>query len=1143
MEVAAYVELCTRLSRFVQLQPTDGSVKELQEVLDDLVAFYDRVETHHEAPTLVGLAAMDDLVLISTHRLLGGFARKCSSVKLQEKIFTVFARVLKRCKTRMRSRSQGHVHRQLGLLQSCVLFLPQPPEAGDDDTAESVTLVAQPEELRIAILKCLRELLDADGVEGTPLQLQEEQLHFFAYLVASLLHIAQRDRCREAALEAVETLKGVMVFIGDAQTLRQYLPGVSAGLWKCANAPQQTSKVIVAALECLGVGLRLCVGDDLLQEEPRDQEKQRYSLDAIRQSTGSGTLKELDAVDNADPPSDADRWLDATAVNIDLLLSRMFAADGTAVAAGTGTGLPRSSWRVRCALANLCGIVMLQCRRVLRLSFFRCYDELLVLRVDPIEDVSQQANRILQKLQVSVLSVEERLRLLPEMADRFQMLLSTLVLKVGTEHETTTVHLVRTLRGYVASLGSSLTPYFDAAIESIFNSLCRVVSFAALDIELVVHQSLSSVELPDKASDIGSSKVMVPQFQKRLRYFNDEASVRDVFALLQDIGRVLTPAGFIDCAFTLLTDSDSSTTESGHAEAVLVLNEFLRAYCPKAPDSENVTSEVNGMVNVHLVGRVLEDLLALKAWEEQSLPATLTTKRSIVSQRALMVECVGICAEILGKEFQAFLLYVLYPLVEQLGSHNVEIERTSLAALEKVYFVTGYESLEALFEANMDYFVDALCARLEQLDAYPMTAFVVEALLRHTRLSSLPLVDEVASSLLRSVDLYQDSPFVEGLLRALKNLLGSISLDVQQNGAYKADRMKEETAPNSLLANFITEIKMLENDGVDALDEDTDEADTTPPSDVKGKDELPNVKGAMPLEYDESRPDQDGDDDENDSSSSSGYRSLVIDILDRCGYFLADSDPMTCCSVLSLIEEGVHFLSNHQKQLLPLIARMWPEILPRLRADNRAIVTATVHVIKTIADIAGDFVGDRFVETVWPVLRKQLRAIDAGATSKPTQLTRDMLLLSKESEDIGADGHETGDLAAVSGARKSLEIRQLLAILSCLTVVCRRSHSVTQLVPEITEICCKYLSHTTPREVVEQTSELFGALVELNGDEVFCTVAALAQWVPPARPSARFASYEADSVRRFYRGHLSGSRAQSLYCQDNAAILLRRLFY
>lgn len=202
MAVATYVELCTRLSRFVQLRPSDAQCKELLSVLDELVALYDRVDRSSppqklavDAP-LVGLAAMDDLVLLSMHKLLGSFVLNSSSPALQERSFVVFARVLRRCKPRMRGNNAGQVQRRLGFVQSCVLYLPPPPEASDggEDVPGSMKLAAQPEELRLAILHSLRELLDEEDPDEPKkeMQLQVDQQHFFAYVVASLLHVAQR---------------------------------------------------------------------------------------------------------------------------------------------------------------------------------------------------------------------------------------------------------------------------------------------------------------------------------------------------------------------------------------------------------------------------------------------------------------------------------------------------------------------------------------------------------------------------------------------------------------------------------------------------------------------------------------------------------------------------------------------------------------------------------------------------------------------------------------------------------------------------------------------------------------------------------------------------------------------------------------
>ena len=256
-QAATYVELCTRLPRFVQLQPSTELTKELHDVMEDLLKLYDHLELslHPEKAAidtpLVGLAAMDDLVLYSLHRLLGSFVQNSCSLVLQELSFGVFVRVLRRCKPRMVRGSSGQVQRHLGFVQSCVLYLPPPPEATsdtDEKSFETVTLSSQPEELRLAILQSLWELLKEPEQEKQAMQLQVDEQHFLAYLVASLLHVAQRDRCREAALRAIEVLKCVFLFVRDPHTLRQYLPGVAAGLWKSANAPQQASNVIVAAL-------------------------------------------------------------------------------------------------------------------------------------------------------------------------------------------------------------------------------------------------------------------------------------------------------------------------------------------------------------------------------------------------------------------------------------------------------------------------------------------------------------------------------------------------------------------------------------------------------------------------------------------------------------------------------------------------------------------------------------------------------------------------------------------------------------------------------------------------------------------------------------------------------------------------------
>lgn len=1193
MEIAQYVALCTRLSRFVQLQTLSADDAALLcATCDAFLAFYAKEEqqkqeqspaTNSNSLSLLGgisSATMDDIVLLTMQKLLLGVVT-ASEPRVKESVFQVLAHVLERNALKIRAFGEQKL---MGFLQSCVLYLPTPDAALDhsnDSEKQRVSkaLQIQSEELRLHILTCLQLLLRNRAPDlrlsmssATP-SAGTEQMHFFAYVVSALLHIGEHDRCRPAAHLAVETLALLMDFLHDPVLLRQFFPGVSVGMWKTINAPQQSSKVTVAALRCLVQSLTLCISDAVTQSSSIGSGASSFTIEALRALTQQTDDKRATAT--ADSEIKQDAWLQETAVNVDIVLSKLFVSIQVA----------HKSWRIREALVDLCGAVVLASRVTLRDSFFRCYEELLVLRVDSICEVSASAQRVISTLQ-DELSTDEWLQMVPVLADRFQMHLSTLSLKCSTDHESASVSLMRKLIGYVSFLGRRLGPYLDASMDTIYAALCRVFEFDAIDIDLVLHQkyidAVDNVENEDEDGGNGAKEkaLTTSQFQKRLRFFHEEESVKTATQLLLAIGSVSTPALFIDCAFTLLTSGEDADTmmEERHAEVFLVLNGFLKAYV-KTPhgglDTEDTllateaTQEQNG-VDVHLVGRILEDLLVLDAWSEhleyrEIDGRQLRTRRSLkaaVAQRALMVECVGVCVEILHRDFSVFLLHTLYPLVEKLGSRDVEVEHAALAALHKVYFFCGYASVEALFEANMDYFVDALCSRLEHLEAYPLTALVVEGLLRHTKIASLPLVDEVANSLLHSVDLYQDSPYISSLLRALKLLLSSVTASAgtfekterQECVEIGGPMIREQT--DSLLSQFIKEIRILNNEKIGYED---DELDNSTPLDASKQEDTSDearMKGAMPVEYDE-RSALDGPREEDDDNrredaqgSSSRYTALVVEILDRSGHFLSESEPIACCLVLSIIEEGVLLLRASRKELLPLIHRLWGSLLHRLEVPNKPIVTATIRLVSTLALVAGDFIGERFVENVWPALRKHLRGMEllTEKQSGGTQLTRSMLLLDSRAQVASGTSdlrpEQQKEPTTQARHRRTQDSQLLVAALECLATVCNKSSAVTFIVPEVAATTKKYLSAHLPLHVVHASKHLFAALAELNGDEVFCALAPLADWTPPRPPSARFPAFTMDATRQFYKPHggsATTTATSSAASREHATCLIRQL--
>ncbi|TMW68807.1 hypothetical protein Poli38472_006275 [Pythium oligandrum] len=1098
------VALCAQLARL--LRPVDvaaasqtrqEATAELKRVLEEVAAEYassPEPNGHEEAAAIV--AGVDDMVALSLHRVLLARVQPTSESSVQERAFAALAAVLPHCVARL------PLSTRVEMLQTCVLFLPTPAAAQESATDATLRLSSQPEELRVSVLTCLEALCRAEPsvVRVLSSSASSDHVHFLAYVVSCLLEIAQHDRCRAAARLSIHVLTCVVDSVASVDVLRQFFPGISIGMWKCVDAPLQSSKVIVGALECLAKAFKRCLPSSLTPEPV-------YSLD---------TLRKLPSEPSSDASTDVvDAWQEQSTSNIDLLFARLLSSTSK---------LNTQPWSVQCAVVALCETVVLACRRsVLATSFSRCFEALMVRRVHAIVSVAEAAEAALQQLQTQ-LPVDEWLQLETQFTQRFHEHLATLALQCGSELESASVHRMEILIGYLQFLGvARFQSALDDSLASTFLSLARVMAFDVVDIDLLRHETLQ----------IGDKSLVVPHFQKRFQHFHDDATISVATRLLRNVGAVATPALVVETAFTRLQEDEST------AETLVILNECLRAHV-----GETMT---NG-VDVHLVGRLLDDLLLLPQW---------TAPQGHVTTVALLIETIGITVEVVGAQFDEFLLYALYPLVEKLGARASQIERAALTTLQKVAFVCGYgDDIHALCEANMDYFVDALCARLAHLELYPQTPLVVEGLLRHTRIASLPLVDEITRALLRCVDLYQDDEGHSGvLLKALELLISSLTTNEEEQ-TKKPGGEHEEANTMSKLSRFLQELRAWSEPLSTETGETTETEEIKPrvvevTSDTEDSEEsmVKRAKAAMPIEYGESDP-LEGRDDDGDADEANGgegeslpplrFQSQVVEILERCSYFVTDADPITCCLVLATMERGFVYLEPRRQELLPLIHRLWSSIIHRLSVTNRPILTATVRLVTTLAQVAGDFIGDRFVETVWPPLRSILQQMDPNlkdprASAKAvTSLTRSMLLLSTEGgQEPDTSLSEALTTTVPASHRKTQEDRLLEAVLVCLSTVCRQCVTVSSLVPEMTTVCAVFLSGSQPERIVMAAHDVMDALAKLNGDEVFVAMAQRAQWVPPQPPSSRFPVLSAQAIGKY--------SSKDKYERDQAALIVARL--
>jgi hypothetical protein len=571
---------------------------------------------------------------------------------------------------------------------------------------------------------------------------------------------------------------------------------------------------------------------------------------------------------------------------------------------------------------------------------------------------------------------------------------------------------------------------------------------------------------------------------------------------------------------------------------------------PYFEESENLDRR-HDKIDLHLIGRVLEELLELEEWKNVN---EMKDKKKQKSKRLILVnalECIGTCAELVAhlansknddEDVATFLLHILLPVVEKLGIKDVAVEHAAHSTLQKIAFFSGYKSISELFELNMDYFVDGLCAKLRCLDLYPITPYVIDGILRHAIVSALPLMVEITQSLLRAVDAYQHTFHIEPLMLAVKHLMKSVTSLPQDVGSNQDSHLAKlacgKTREEMDLDEFINEIQMLtlewtETDENDMNTKLTHHEDRDEP---ENEDDEMKLKGAIPIEFDEIK---------EDEEKSSPQVDIVVEVLNRCAYFMADSNPLACCRVLEIVSEGVQFLRYSRKQLLPLVHRLWPPLMYRLKVKNFAIRTNAIMLLGVLAKVTGEFIGDRFTENVWPVFRVILEESMLHEKSQQTRVTRQMLDLKMHSQEAQYDANADDEIdtevdkSVQKSKRKTHHERLILATINCLADVSEHTNAVSLLVPDIVRVCVIFFDSSMPPFIQEATTNLFRGLAKLNADEVFVAAASILQLIPGPSPSDRFPAISEDNIKRFYLAFKGEKKMKFMNVKQNSVALMQ----
>eukprot|EP00946_MAST-07B_sp_MAST-7B-sp1_P003574 g3574.t1 len=634
------------------------------------------------------------------------------------------------------------------------------------------------------------------------------------------------------------------------------------------------------------------------------------------------------------------------------------------------------------------------------------------------------------------------LELWQRMQEHFRAVIMSLPRIARTKDEAHLVAGLNTAAGYAEILGSRLRPLFDAHTSSkrLLHSLCQCLEISPVAIVGQQRNKLSvtrvssqktSGDLLDEVQFTTSSYYDIPFFHVR------SANCRDALArLISTISRLTDGRALLEmltnpnasdwrvkkycvqCAYianAVFRDAYSHITDQMNLEnfstrqRVAGLFAEIRMLCRRTTESEqwclHTSHDSYTHINAHGGGR---DAVTLGH-------AQYNTNAILV---ALHVQRLGDAAEIsqmLGLDFRRLLLSVAYPLLEKLGDANPVVSQAAQATLRRVAIHCGYakpgesarDALSNLLRDNIDYLVDAVCARLSIPEQNPGTAAVIRGIFHRSNRSlvgndesTTALLTEVVSTLLLALDRefqLPDNKGVYNLLQVCKEIVvslrGSISPELdwisldsaltwsqeRQNEIRKARHTESEHDFEDAFIGLAADIKEWQNQ-VSQLLIDPDGSDTEASEEIKNEV------------------------DDSSLTNTDLVTQSVKEIIMRCCHFLSSQSSLhiqMCC--LEAMDGGIRIMAANEQELLPVVAKVWPSIRAEARSASIPVAISGIRSVVTISIVCGEFIQSRFAKELWPSLQRLLKSQTILAARR-----RRSLVTSTDIQRIAA-GKENGD--------------------------------------------------------------------------------------------------------------------------------------
>ncbi|KAF2150716.1 hypothetical protein K461DRAFT_270124 [Myriangium duriaei CBS 260.36] len=320
--------------------------------------------------------------------------------------------------------------------------------------------------------------------------------------------------------------------------------------------------------------------------------------------------------------------------------------------------------------------------------------------------------------------------------------------------------------------------------------------------------------------------------------------------------------------------------------------------------------------------------------------------------KALSLEVIAAQATALSQDFRNELIDALYPILHLLGGESPRLRQHAMVCLNIITQACGFADVKALVVDNADYLVNAVALKLNSFDVSPQGPQVLLMMINLAGPSLVPYLEDTVDSIFAVLEDYHG---YTTLVELLFSVLNAISEQGVQEALLQLPAPPSTDSYPSLEWHPIT---------------------------------IPSLALYLQSRRDSRPPPIDPTSDANPSSNTkevspshpppqSKTHALLLRLFTSTLPHLPTSSPSLRLLLLSQLRTLIPTLAKHEDSFLPLVAQLWPALVPRLADTEPHTVRATLEVLTALAVAAGGFLKAR-VREMWSQLRGVERWVTMG---------------------------------------------------------------------------------------------------------------------------------------------------------------------